>query len=152
MSLLGKVYRFFGLIGDTELSLIIHRIKQFRSLHRRTWAIRYAEEVKKGIVVPSAKDEVVRLEAEFHNTRLAKYHDGSMYAFPHPRQDELICIRLWAEDAKTNYNKFFNLYVYDVDVFLKACDAKGGLNMDDTHWLLKKAIRAAEARRANKSI
>jgi hypothetical protein len=35
---------------------------------------------------------------------------------------------------------------------LKACDAKGGLNVDEITWLLKKAIRAAEARRANKSI
>lgn len=152
MSLLGKVYRFFGLISDTELSLIIHRIKQFRTCNRKTWARRYEEEVKEGIVVPSAKDEAVRLEAAFHDTRLAKYHDGSMYVFPHPQHLEVICIRLWVDGGKVDYNKFFNMYVYDVDAFLKACDAKGGLNMDDTNWLLKKAISIAKAIRANKSI
>ena len=144
----GKFLRFFGLVREQELDWLLHRTLQFRA-ERRNWEVRLKLE-REGEVFEDITDLWCdELLSKFPRTRIAKVHGWHLAADYNKQTPQYIQLRL--RSATVDVEHIFKIWVYDVDAFLKACDGKGGLNLDEANWMLGHISGELE-KDANKSI
>lgn len=129
----GKFLRFFGRVRHDELEWILYRILGLRADQRR-WESRYRFERDNHTFDGITDLWCGELRAKFTQTRIAKVHGWCLEVGDSTSSPEYIYIRIFSPTVDVEH--LFKIWVYDVNAFLKACEGKGGLNMDDTNWML----------------
>lgn len=144
----GKFLRLLGRVSHDELEWIIYRVLGMRA-HNRRWESRYGIEQDNHTFDGITDLWCEELRGKFKGTRLAKIHGWQLTAVHDIKTPQYIQIRL--RSATVDVEHLFKIWVYDVNAFLKACNGQGGLNMDDTNWMLEHVTTLAK-KDANKVV
>jgi len=135
----GKFLSFIGKVQPNDLEWILHRVKRFNAIERKIWGIRANDEKATGLFDWHTHTLALEIEAAFEHTRLYKIHGWSIECYPIDTKPELMNIHLYSNTVDCEIN--YQLYCYDHAAFLKACDGKGGINLDELTWLLEQATK-----------
>lgn len=135
----GKFLSFIGKVKPDNLEWILHRVKDFNATKRKQWQIRANEEKATGLFDWRTHTLVLEIEAAFERTQLYKVHGWSVECDEVKDKPELIDVWLYSNSVDCEIK--YQLYCYDHAAFIKACDGKGGMNLDELNWLLERATK-----------
>lgn len=131
----GKFLRVLGRVPSDELEWILRRVLDLKA-ERRNWGTRFKIECEAGTFDNVTDLWAEELRTKFSRTRLAKIHGWQLSAgCKEVSTPQFLHVRVCSPTVDVVH--LMRLWVYDVGAFLKACDGKGGLNMDEAQWMLE---------------
>lgn len=153
MTLLGKLLTKLGAVSPDLESRLLKGVEQYRAEKRKQWAER-ADRVKN-----SSRDRdwdrgacLTLLGRQFNKTRLHRLYGWNLVFIPNndvrgKYGDPLVRIALNNRKHPDYIGPItMNLYYYDVERFLRACNQIVGRDQAELQWLLKEATRVAQKR------